>query len=130
MGLGDRQTTLKLRQGRDSLGATSQIVELVNNSESVMSVEISGGDRLVENGSVRMPNFIKIDVEGFELEVLKGMPQLRRNPKWRAIGMEIHFGLLAERGMSNVAKEIERLLEGAGFACKWVDASHVFAHRR
>ncbi len=130
MGLGDRRSTLKLRQGADSLGATSQIVEQVTGGESVISVEISTADQLIESGNADIPNFIKIDVEGFELEVLKGMPRLLRDSKLRAIGMEVHFGLLAERGMSGAAKEIERLLQAGGFSCKWVDPSHVFAQRR
>lgn len=129
LGLGDRNSILKLRQGDDSLGATSQVIAVTESDEVTEDVTICRADELVGNGTATVPNVIKIDVEGYELEVLKGMPNLLCNPRLRAVGIEVHFGLLAKRGMPYGGSELERLLRGAGFSCQWVDSSHVFAWR-
>jgi FkbM family methyltransferase len=72
--LGDREAHVIFQQGDDDLGATSRIFdETTGNSATTSSVEMTTGDRLVESGVVSRPNLIKIDTEGHELEVLRGM---------------------------------------------------------
>ncbi|NEQ84963.1 MAG: FkbM family methyltransferase [Moorea sp. SIO2I5] len=40
------------------------------------------------------PNILKIDVEGFEIEVLKGMQTVLASSTLRAVFIEVHFKLL------------------------------------
>ena len=115
--------------GSDSLGATSRIV-LDAAGEATTDVEIATGDYMLERGIAAAPTVIKIDTEGFELDVLSGMSVLLGAPSLRAIFIEVHFGILAERGMAAAPREIEKLLSDAGFNLHWVDASHVAAYRR
>jgi hypothetical protein len=72
---------------------------------------------------------VKLDVEGFELDVLRGLGALLRSPELRTLGIEVHFGILQERGIGDAPRRLERLLCEAGFRCAWTDPSHVIASR-
>lgn len=115
-----------MEAGEDALSATSRIIE---DAENGVSVRISTGDGLVEQGDVPIPSVVKIDTEGFELDVLRGMTDLLGKPEVRAVFVEVHFGLLCERGQPKAPADIERLLKLAGFATRWVDPSHIAAER-
>jgi FkbM family methyltransferase len=43
-----------------------------------LDVEIAALDSLTESGSIKPPNFVKIDVEGAEIDVLQGMKAILR----------------------------------------------------
>jgi FkbM family methyltransferase len=117
---------MRMQAGVDSLGATSRIVE---GPAAAIQIEMLTGDAAVHEGLAACPNVVKIDTEGFELDVLKGMGELLRNPGLRAIYIEVHFGLLAERGIPNAPAHIEKLLAAQGFRTRWVDPSHLAATR-
>lgn len=125
-GLGERDGSLQLRQGEDELGATSRIT---GEDSGDLPVEIRAANSLLVEGSVAAPNIVKIDVEGFEWEVLDGMSSLFANPCLRVVGIEIHFELLEERRMGHVPREIERLLRAFAFSVSWPDRSHVIGVR-
>ena len=125
--LGAASGRVTMQLGGDDLGATNRIVERATQG---VAIEIQAGDDLLAAGSVEAPNVIKIDTEGFELDVIRGMKSLLASHKLRALFIEVHFGILAERGMSSAPAEIERELRFAGFATRWVDSSHIAAVRR
>lgn len=75
------------------------------------------------------PSIIKIDVEGFELQVLNGMPQILSSAGLRAVFIEVHFLILAQRGIANAAATIVKMLRDKGFVISWTDPSHIFALR-
>lgn len=130
LGLGREDGTLSFVQGADDLGATSRVIDVPPPESGQTVVEIRAGWHLIEKGEVLPPNVIKIDVEGFELEVLQGLgkPHLQA-PALRAIGVEVHFGILHERGIPNAPQQIERLLQQSGFRVQWPDSSHILATR-
>ena len=72
---------------------------------------------------------MKIDVEGFEYEVIAGLGDVIREPSLRALGIEVHFGILKERGDEKAPARIERYLKDAGFDVSWADPSHILAVR-
>ncbi len=76
-----------------------------------------------------IPNVVKIDVEGFELEVLKGMTYLLQKMELCVIALEVHFRILESKGMSQVPKEIVRILRSHHFTVRWPDVSHIIAVR-
>ena len=124
--LGAEVGVKKMMIGDDELGATNRIVE---GGEGGAEVAVATGDGLLAEGRVPAPNVIKIDTEGHELDVLRGMPKLLVTRGLRAVFVEIHFGLLANRGMKNAPAEIQSILNSADFATKWVDSSHIVALR-
>ncbi|MCA9217237.1 MAG: FkbM family methyltransferase [Planctomycetales bacterium] len=125
-GLADRDGEAWFAQGEDNLGATSRISE---KRDDTNRIEIRSGDALIKAGAFRPPNVVKVDVEGFETEVLRGLSESLRNTETRAVGVEVHFGILEERGQSNAAKQIEKMLCESGFQLKWSDPSHLVATR-
>lgn len=95
-----------------------------------IEVEVLTGDEALASHGLPAPTAIKIDVEGFELDVLKGMPNCLANPALKAVLIEVHFAALAARRMPDAHEEIVRLLKDSGLTTiNWIDLSHVTAQR-
>jgi FkbM family methyltransferase len=103
-------------------GETSSI----GDGPGALRVRVVRGDTLVTEG-VRPPQIVKIDVEGFEGDVLDGMPDLLRGV--RSVIVEVHFAALAQRGRPREPLRLLELLRRLGFAVRWVDPSHLVATR-
>lgn len=102
-------------------GATSVGRKLVD-------VQVVPGDALRRSESLPVPDALKIDVEGAELDVLAGLAETLREPRCRTLLCEVHFTLLEERGIPNGPIEVEQILRASGFTdLKWVDRSHLLA---
>jgi FkbM family methyltransferase len=99
------------------------------NEGPVIEVPVARADAVVAQQSVPLPNVVKIDVEGYELEVIKGFGRLLAEPGLRALFMEIHFRLLHERGLDDAPAEIGRAVGSFGFRTTWLDLSHLAAMR-
>jgi FkbM family methyltransferase len=129
--LGASQGTVRFQQGEDDCGATSKVLNATE-TEPADSVEVKmvRGDELVRSGQVTLPNVIKIDTEGFEMDVLEGLGDVIGDPRVRALCIEVHFGLLSARGLHDAPARIEALLADAEFQTSWPDASHIVAERR
>lgn len=95
-----------------------------------VQVRVCRGDTYLASLSPsQIPNCIKIDVEGYEYEVLKGLEETLSKPVLRALYMEIHFLILANRGMPDASTNISKLLSKYGFSLRWIDPSHLAATR-
>ncbi len=127
MALGKETSVTFLQQGDDEIGATSRVVE--ESSTGAERVEIAQADDLLRRSIVAQPQVVKIDTEGYELDVLEGMSEILSNHSLRCVGVEIHFGLLQQRGLQNAPREIERILGEAGLKPHWTDTSHIIATR-
>lgn len=92
-----------------------------------VEVEVRRGD---EYFSDYPPNVIKVDVEGFECEVIAGLGTALRDPRLRSVLVEIHFQELNKRGLTDAPRQIVKMLEQSGFSIRWTDPSHVVATRR
>ena len=73
---------------------------------------------------------LKIDVEGFEEDVIKGLGGALARPECRAVLIEVHFAILEERGERHAPARMQRFLRERGFHVEWTDASHLAARRR
>lgn len=86
-------------------------------SEKVLDVEIVTLDKFLENKAP--PDFVRLDIEGYEAKVIKGMSgTLRNSRKGMRLFMEIHPGAFREPRVM-VGGLIEALLN-SGFEVKYI----------
>jgi FkbM family methyltransferase len=128
MALGATTEKVSLVVGDDPMRGRSRIAAGAPH-DRVEMVQVTTGEQLLADGKVRPPAVIKIDTEGFELDVLRGLGKILDFPEVRAIAVEIHFALLEGRGMADAPQQIENLLHSKGFTVKWTGASHIIATR-
>jgi FkbM family methyltransferase len=75
-------------------------------SSNIVKVQVARGDDL----DFPQPNIVKIDVEGFEYDVIAGMQTRLRAQECRAVFCELHFEVLERRGFRQApAKIVNRL---------------------
>ena len=103
LGLGSKEGRIKFTSDLDTVNHVA-----VNDSENVIDVQISVLDEL----TLPPPSVIKIDVEGFEWEVLKGAKLTLENDKLQVIIIELN-GSGSRYGF--VDDEIDNLLKKYGF---------------
>jgi FkbM family methyltransferase len=130
IGLSNSTRDAWLLRGVDRLGATSKIAPDESAHENALvRVKLDSGDAVLESGRASLPDLVKIDVEGHELQVLQGMEEVLDHQRVRDLFIEIHFALLANQSASQVPRMIEDLLIAKGFTIRWVDQSHLHASR-
>ena len=98
----------------------------LGDAPEALIVRVTRGDSLLDEG-VPAPSLVKIDVEGFEGEVLDGLPDALRSA--RAVLVEVHIAALARRGLPEEPIRILGLLRDQGFSVRWLDSSHLLASR-
>ena len=78
IGAGSKNTTENFRAYVDGPGSSSFIFreEHQDRAVNIVSVDVKTLDLIVENSNLPAPFGLKIDVEGFELEVLKGSEKI------------------------------------------------------
>jgi FkbM family methyltransferase len=129
-GLSDKAGQAAFLEGSDSLNTTSRVLSPNDVIErQTTQVELRTGAEIIDSGDAERPNMLKIDVEGHELSVLKGLSAVLSDPQLHDIFVEVHFGILDGSGRSEDPKLIEELLKRNGFKLNWTDASHLHAYR-
>ncbi len=127
IGLSKISGNLYFRESGIENDPTNGLVDV--DTPGAIVVEISTGDELVNNKTVKLPNIIKIDVEGFEIDVIQGMQTILVNKFLKKVFIEIHFLEMTKRGLKNGSKEIVDILNKSGFKVNWTDPSHLIAER-
>ena len=95
------------------LSGTHQLKSVCKNSEfpiEEMEIEVDSLDNICKELNVNRIDFLKIDVEGAELDVLKGAEESLKFTK--NIAMELHY--------EGEGEEVRRFLEERGFTVKIV----------
>lgn len=124
--IGKEKSQLWIEQGNDDIGANSAI--RINKPKAGNEIEmLTLTDLFLQ---FQIPDAIKIDIEGFELDALQGI-NLNQSEfkKISLIGIEIHSKLMEERGLIHPQATIEKILTDAGFSIQWTDFSHLIATR-
>ena len=92
-GLGNKNSKEKIFSIRDNIGTSSIVVS--GNRNEVREITIKKGDEIIKNTKV---DFIKIDVEGFEDEVLKGLEKTIKKKDMPKIIIEFHHCSYKDKG--------------------------------
>jgi FkbM family methyltransferase len=108
---------------------TSHILDKNEASNAGITVEVTTVDAIVQKEGFLIPNAVKIDVEGFEEDVLKGGVNTFSNFACKNILIEMHFTRMDERKLGDSASRIVNMLKDWGYKVTWVDASHLHASR-
>jgi FkbM family methyltransferase len=107
-------------------GNHSLVNRIISKSQSVLEVKVETGDNIIEKYREEIPTVIKIDVEGAEIKVVKGMLKILSDQKCKAVMCEVHFSILNDTGYINGPMELTGLFKECGFKnIRWVDASHI-----
>lgn len=100
-------------------------------SNQTIAITVTTGNAMVKEHSIPQPTFAKIDVEGFEAEVIKGLIDEIKSPHFEAILCEVHFSILAKTGQHDIPRWITSTLAECGLINNvWLDSSHLLATRR
>lgn len=100
---------------------TSQLVSKgkkthLGDSQNTTQVKLRTGDELVRTGEIPLPNIIKIDVEGAELDVIRGLEDVLNQNECRLLYCETHPTSALEWGLSDhQIEELRERLQSAGF---------------
>ncbi len=131
MAVGDADGRIAMSLDSDPLAATHRVISAQNLGEgrNFVQVEVRSSASMVADEPGLFPNVVKIDVEGHEGAVMDGMQSLLADQRLRCIGIEVHFGLLDDRGEGARPKQIENTLMQHGFQVRWTDPSHLLALR-
>jgi|GEM_PF-2745464 len=113
IGLGDQENTFSLFTDKRGINAPS--MKYTNKGFlDVVQIKVYKLDDLIDSGLIPLPDVVKIDVEGAEMMVLRGMHMLLSSSnKPPHIFIEIHSKYLKQFG-SNVF-ELVRLLNNFGY---------------
>ena len=125
IGIGSFESKLFISQGADDIGATSRIND--KDTGNGQWVDMMPIDKIVKKN--RFPNAIKIDVEGFEVEVIDGAINALKNDELKVVGIEVHSEILEFRKIENPIGRMEKILSESGFILEWTDFSHLVAFR-
>ena len=125
--LGSKKEKKILSICKENLGMSSLVQETKNNQSPFnLEIEINIGDDLIDEMGDELPkiSFIKIDIEGFEADALKGLCQTIS--KFRpVISIELNFD-----SMRNPSLEASKVLEDFGYRDFYVLKSpHSFQNR-
>jgi FkbM family methyltransferase len=118
------------RAAFDADGASPNNRILEASGKPTIEVPVLSGDEALRDFDLPEPHVIKVDVEGYELEVIEGLRGLltsRSAP--RAVLVEVHFALLHERRLDSAPATLVQRLSDWGFRVRWVDPSHLSARR-
>jgi FkbM family methyltransferase len=106
---------------------------LVTGSQEIdlktVEVKVQTVDELCFGGGFAIPTVLKIDVEGFEDDVLAGGRETFASRDCRDLFVEVHFTRLRERKRGSAPAKIVRLLKNWGYHVRWIDSSHLHATR-
>lgn len=106
-GAGDRAYRYALS---DEPGSVELAVNQNWGSRPVTADAISG-DELIDRHDLPAPTVMKIDVEGYEVKVLRGLERAIASGDLRLLYVEVHPGEIAD----GTGEDLHALLSGAGF---------------
>ncbi len=118
LAIGDIKKTAKLKITGNKAGCTQHHISKKNKG---INIEMNSIDNLIKSEKITIPDLIKIDVEGYEFNVLLGMKQILKNYK-PIIFIEIHPKKILDYGKTK--EDIDNLLNKYGYKKTIIHSSH------
>ncbi|MDB9281515.1 FkbM family methyltransferase [Halorubrum ezzemoulense] len=109
--LSDTDGTVEFALSGDEAGEGEHAIA-TDNSEQTLEVETARGDTIIEERGLPKPTVVKIDVEGAELSVLRGLRETLCT-NCRLVYVEVHTEKITDFG--GEASEVKTFLTDAGF---------------
>ncbi|UHH26568.1 FkbM family methyltransferase [Halobacterium noricense] len=109
--LSDTNGTIDFALTGDEAGEGEHAIATDSDSKSI-EVQTARGNSIIEERGLPMPTVVKIDVEGAELSVLRGMEHVLQK-SCRLVYVEVHPDKL--ENFNSKPSEVESILEDAGF---------------
>lgn len=128
--LNDINATIYRRALSDETGTSAfavtegKVVDQPGNQDHALAVDdgvqvpVARGDELIERREVAVPNILKIDTEGAELDVLRGFERVLEQEECRLVYCEVHLpggGPHSVQEFGGSPAEVHELLENHGF---------------
>ena len=104
-------------------------IGVLGDTKPTVEVQVRSADEALAEFSLPTPNVMKIDVEGYELEVIQGMTGVLSSSGLRSVFVEVHFSQLHKRKLDTAPGAIVQILRERGFQVHWADPSHICARR-
>lgn len=124
---GTHTMTMKNTQG-SGMGSIVENYDshIDENKREMLTIQLEQGDSFLDKQSILSPNVVKIDVEGAELMVIKGLENSLKNESCRFLMCEVHPAYLNEP-----PERVEELLAEYNFKCEKTNPRaneyHIFA---
>jgi len=106
--IGERDEKSKIMISEKGNLCTMESVNAHRTFISSTEIETMSLDSFVKGR--RVPDFLRMDVEGYEYNIIKGMPELLRLGHPRRMFIEVHFDILREKAM-----EMLKTLKESGY---------------
>jgi FkbM family methyltransferase len=97
--------------------------------KTVSQVRVLKGDTYCAREPQLAPHRIKIDVEGYEYEVLLGLSETLKSSRLLSVFIEVHFTFLRDRGLGDAPAKMVALLRAHAFRPRWAGPCHLVASR-
>jgi FkbM family methyltransferase len=115
LGLGAEDAELGLRVGIEGNSGTMKISSELSSGSSGSKIRVTRLDDTLADQGIHHVDFIKVDVEGYEMEVLKGARKTLETSKPRLF-IEIDDANLREQSSSGT--DLIHFLRGLGYQCE------------
>lgn len=116
----DKETVLDLRISKHSAAHSLVWAYLPKDSSQSIKVKARHLDQILENLGIEEVDWVKMDVEGAEVELLRGMEKI--------ISKSPNLKILIEAHMDETKEECLPILRKNGFEFRLLDYFHVFAY--
>lgn len=130
--LGDKEEKVQLTKAPHYSNGNHSILNpgKIETGSTYQDINVNRGEDIVSKENIMVPGVVKIDVEGFEFNVLQGLGNILLSPECSGIICEVHFSILEANGKADEPEKIINFLKDRDFVnVKWLDHSHFFASK-
>ena len=102
---------------------TSRLTEHQEGNERVF---VTSPEKFILQNKALRPDVVKIDVEGYEVEILDNLLQLIKSDRLHKVCIfcEVHFAIISQRGLNKKFTQLIDAFKLLNYKIRWIDASH------